>query len=266
MTPDEIRRVEDLVNGEILHNDPVRHYETTKEAATELGAIAFFGDKYGDLVRVLEAGRHSVELCGGTHVRATGDIGSLKIVSEGSIGSNIRRVEAVTGFGPIDRLRDEEQRIAAAAALLGVPPDDLAGGIGKRLAELSAARDEIQALRRQVAQASAGSLVDQAEDGVLVARIEAATRDEVRDLALSLRDRPGMRAVVLGASPGGKGVALVAAVDPTSGFNAGELIRDAVATVGGGGGKGADLATAGGRDPGKLDEALDQVRAALAGR
>jgi len=265
MTPEEIRRVEDLVNGEILHNDPVRHYETTKAAATELGAIAYFGDKYGDLVRVLEAGRQSIELCGGTHVRATGDIGSLKIVSEGSIGSNIRRVEAVTGFGPIDRLREEEARIAEAAALLGVPPDDLSGGIGKRLAELAAARDEIQALRRQVAQASAGSLVDQADDGLLVARVEAATRDEVRDLALSLRDRPGMRAVVLGASPGGKGVALVAAVDPTSGFNAGELIRDAVATVGGGGGKGADLATAGGRDPGRLDEALDQVRAALAG-
>ncbi len=265
MTPEEIRKVEDLVNTEILHNDPVRHYETTKEAAAELGAIAFFGDKYGDLVRVLEAGRQSIELCGGTHVRATGDIGSLKIVSEGSIGSNIRRVEAVTGFGPIDRLRAEEARIAEAAALLGVPADDLAGGITKRLSELAAARDEIQALRRQAAQASAGSLVDQAEDGVLVARIEAATRDEVRDLALSLRDRPGMRAVVLGASPGGKGVALVAAVDPGSGLNAGELIREAVATVGGGGGKGADLATAGGRDAGRLDEALDQVRAALAG-
>ena len=265
MTPDEIRQVEDLVNGAVLANDPVRHYETTKAEATELGAIAFFGDKYGDLVRVLEAGRHSIELCGGTHVRATGDIGAVKIISEGSIGSNIRRLEAVTGFGPIDRLRAEEQKVAEAAALVGVPPDDLAGGISKRLAELASARDEIASLRRQVAQASAGSLVDQAVDGVLVARIEAATRDEVRDLALSLRDRPGMRAVVLGSSPGGKGVALVAAVDPSSGLNAGELIAEAVAKVGGGGGKGAEVATAGGRLPEHLDEALDLVRAALSG-
>src|SRR5690606_24084030 len=85
MTPEEIRRVEDLTNAEILANDPVRHFETTKEQAAEMGAIAFFGDKYGDVVRVLEAGRHSIELCGGTHVRATGDIGPVKIVSEGSI-------------------------------------------------------------------------------------------------------------------------------------------------------------------------------------
>ncbi len=263
LTPDEIRTIEDLANHEILHNAHVRHYETTKDHAAEIGAIAFFGDKYGDLVRVLEAGEHSVELCGGTHVGALGDIGPLKIISEGSIGSNIRRIEAVTGTGPIDRLREREASLASAAELVGVPPDDILEGINKRLDELKSLRDEVKALRRQAASASAGSLVDQAVDGVVVAHVEAESRDEVRDLAVSLRDRPDVRAVVLAASPGGKGVALVAAVSPDSGLDAGALIADAVKIVGGGGGKGSELATAGGKDPSRIDEALDVVRAAL---
>src|SRR5205823_14960720 len=115
-----IGEIEDLANAEILGNEPVRHYETTKHTAEELGAIAFFGDKYGEIVRVLEAGRHSIELCGGTHVRALGDIGPLKIVKEESIGSNLRRVEAVTGTGPIERLRHEEAVLGELASLLNV--------------------------------------------------------------------------------------------------------------------------------------------------
>ncbi|MFZ4517723.1 MAG: alanine--tRNA ligase [Microthrixaceae bacterium] len=262
LTPEELARVEDLANAEVLANEPVRHFETTMDAARELGAIAFFGDKYGDVVRVLEAGSNSVELCGGTHVRATGDIGPMKIVSEGSIGSNIRRIEAVTGTGPIDRLRSEEATLAAAADLLGVPTDDLVGGLEKRLGELRTLRDEVKSLRRELAGGQAGSLAESAVDGIVVARVEAESRDEVRDLALALRDRPGIRAVVLGSSPGGKGVALVAAVAPDSGLDAGALIAEAARTVGGGGGKGADLAVAGGRSPERLDEALEQARVA----
>src|SRR5690606_39096636 len=109
LTPDQIAAIEDLANREILANAPVRHYETSMVDAQTKGAIAFFGEKYGETVRVLEAGEHSIELCGGTHVSALGDIGPLKIVSEGSIGSNVRRLEAVTGTGPIDRLRHEEE-------------------------------------------------------------------------------------------------------------------------------------------------------------
>jgi len=140
---------------------------------------------------------------------------------------------------------------------------DIAEGLRKRLDENKAQKAEIAALRRQVAQASAGDLVDAAVDGVLVARIESETRDEVRDLAVSLRDRPGMKAVVLISSPGGKGVAVAAAVDPESGLNAGEIIADAVKAVGGGGGKGEHLATAGGRNADGIDEALQLARAAL---
>jgi len=261
VSADELRRIEDLANHEILTNAPARHYETTMEHARELGALAFFGDKYGEIVRVLEAGEHSVELCGGTHVARLGDIGPVKIVGETSIGSNIRRLEAISGYGPIERLREKESALADAADLLGVPPDDLAEGIAKRLSELKDLRAQVRDLRHQVASSAAGDLVDTAVDGVVVARVEVDSRDELRDLAVSLRDRQGIRAVVLGASPGGKGVALAAAVDPSSGLDAGDLIADAVKAVGGGGGKGAEIATAGGRDAGALDGALDSVRA-----
>lgn len=262
LTPEEVAAIEDLANREILANDPVRHFETTKEHAAELGAIAFFGDKYGDIVRVLEAGRHSVELCGGTHVRALGDIGPLKIVSEGSIGSNLRRIEAVTGTGPIERLRHEEAVLDETAELLGVPPDELVSGVQKRLAEIRSLRDELKSLRQQAAGSRADELVAAAVDGVVVARVDDVDRNELRDLAVTLRDRTEVRGVVLGGAPEGGGAALVAAVTPDSGLEAGALIADAAKTIKGGGGKDPALAVAGGKDPGGLDAALDQARAA----
>jgi alanyl-tRNA synthetase len=263
VTGEQIRRIEDLANAEILSNAPVRHFETTMNEARDLGAIAFFGDKYGDIVRVLEAGEHSVELCGGTHVRRLGDIGPLKITSEGSIGSNLRRVEAVTGFGPIDRLRDEEALVARAAEALGTTPDDLPLAAERMRGEFKALRDEIQELRRAVAGNRAGELAAAAVDGVVVARVDGTTRDEVRELALAVRQQPGVRAVVIGGEPDGGGVALVAAVTRDSGFEAKDLIADAARTVGGGGGgKNPELAVAGGRDASRLDEALAQARAA----
>jgi alanyl-tRNA synthetase len=263
LTPTQLREVELMANREILTDASVRHYETSKAAALEAGAIAFFGDKYGDTVRVLEAGAHSVELCGGTHVTALGQIGPLTIISETSIGSNIRRIEAVAGLGPVELLHQAEERLAATAEQVGVPVGDLSEGIRKRLEELKSLREELKAVRRELAGVAAGDLVSTAVDGVVVARVEAESRDEVRDLALSLRERPGIRAVVLMSSPGGKGVAVVSAVTPGSGLNAGALIADALALVGGGGGKGDDLATAGGRNAEGIDAALDVVRKGL---
>ena len=122
VTPEEIERIEVLANGEVLDNERVRVYETTKAEAEAMGAIAFFGDKYGEVVRVLEAGRNSLELCGGTHVRALGDIGTIKVVSEGSIGSNLRRIEAVTGMASVELLQRDERSLAEAAGLLGATP------------------------------------------------------------------------------------------------------------------------------------------------
>jgi alanyl-tRNA synthetase len=214
LTLDQITAIEDLANAEILDNAPVRHFETSKAEAEQLGAIAFFGEKYGDTVRVLEAGRHSVELCGGTHVTALGDIGPLKIISEGSIGSNVRRLEAVTGTGPIERLRHEESLLARAADLVGTSPDDLVEGIEKRLAEVKELRDELKSLRRQAARGQAAGIAAGAVDGVVVARRDDLGRDDLRDLAMAVRDEPGVRAAILGSAPASGGVAIVAAVDP----------------------------------------------------
>ena len=261
LTPDETARVEDLVNADVLANHPARHYETTMDEARGAGAIAFFGDKYGDIVRVLEAGPHSIELCGGTHVRALGDIGPVKIIREESIGSNIRRIEAVTGFGTIERLRAEEARVAEVAERLGVPPDDLAGAVDKRLSEIKSLRDEVKRLRREARAGRTADLAAAATGGVVVARVDELPRDELRELALAVRDRPGVRAVVLAGAAEGGGVALVSAVQPGDELHAHELVADALRLIKGGGGKNAELVTAGGKDVAAIDEALAQVRA-----
>jgi alanyl-tRNA synthetase len=263
MTDEQIRAVEDLVNAEVLANHPARHYETSKDYAVEIGAIAFFGEKYGEVVRVLEAGPHSTELCGGTHVRALGDIGPVKIVSESSIGSNLRRLEAISGFGPIDLLRDEEARLARAADVLGVPTDEVVDAAERARAEIKQLRDELKTLRRRAASSQAAELATQASDGTVVARLDGVERDALRDLAVAVRDQPGVRAVVLGSAPPGGGVALVSAVRSESGLHASELIAEAARLVKGGGGKNPDLAVAGGKDAGALDAALDAARRAL---
>jgi alanyl-tRNA synthetase len=262
VTREQLREIEDLANREILANAGVHHFETTMNEARDLGAIMFFGDKYGDIVRVLEAGEHSIELCGGTHVRRLGDIGPLKVTSEASIGSNLRRIEAVTGFGPIERLRQEEDLVARAAEALNTTADDLPLAAERMRAEFKALRDEIRDLRRQAAGNRAGELAAGAVDGVVVARVDGLAPDEVRDLAVAVRQQPGLRGAIVGGEKPDGGVTLVAAVAKDSGLHAGDLIADAARTVKGGGGKGPELAQAGGKDASRLDEALDQVRAA----
>ena len=262
LSREQIRDIEDLANEQILSNATVTHTEMAKQDALELGAIAFFGDKYGDRVRVLQAGPRSIEFCGGTHVSSLGEIGPVKITSETSIGSNIRRLEAVAGTGLIDRLRSVEDRIVEASDALGVPVEDLIDAVRKRIEEAKSSKALIAELRRQLAASAAGDLIDDAVDNKLVAEVAAGTRDEVRDLAVSLRDK-GLDAVVLISSPGGKGVAVASATKVGGDLNAGELIGEAMKLLGGGGGKGADLATAGGRNVEAIGDAIANVRAKL---
>jgi alanyl-tRNA synthetase len=197
-------------------------------------------------------------------VRALGDIGPVKIVSEGSIGSNLRRIEALTGLGPIERLRHDEQQLRRTADLLGVGPDEVAEGLEKRLAEMKGLRDEVKPHRLKAATGQADELAAPAVDGVVVARVDDLDRGGLRDLAVAIRQKPGVRGVVLGGAPEGGGAALVAAVAPDSGLHAGDLLADAKSAIKGGGGSDPVLAVAGGKDAGALDGALDQVRAALA--
>jgi alanyl-tRNA synthetase len=264
VTDDQIAEIERLANAETLANTPTRVFETTKDEAEALGAIAFFGDKYGDIVRVLEAGS-SIELCGGTHVRATGDIGTIKVVSESSIGSNLRRIEAVTGEASVALLQRDERLIADAARLVGSPADDLLVGVQRKIDEQRALQDEIKALRAQLAAGRAGELAAIAHEGVLVTRVDGLTPGDLRDLAIAVRQHPGIRLVVLVGETTSGGVGLVAAVESGSGWTASDLLKDAAKAVGGGGGGKGEIATAGGKDVGGIPAALELAAQAAAG-
>ena len=255
VTDDEIAQIEAIANRETLHSVPVRSFETTKDEAMAMGAMAFFGDKYGDIVRVLEAGS-SIELCGGTHVRATGDIGIIKVVSESSVGSNLRRIEAVTGANTLALLQRDERALADAARLVGSSADDLVDGVQRRLDEIKSLQDELKVLRSQLASGRATELAAAAVDGVVVTRVDGLAPGDLRELALAVRQQPGVEIVVLGGVSDTGGVSLVSAVTPASGTVAGDLIKDAARAVGGGGGGKGDVATAGGKNPEGLDEAL----------
>ena len=264
-TPEQLRRVEELVNETVITNAPVRSYETSMAQAQAVGAIAFFGDRYGDVVRVVEAGGASVELCGGTHVGAVGMIGPLKIVSEASIGANTRRIEAVTGRGALARIESEEDLIGQVATLLRSTPAEVPEALTRLIERQRAADDELKAARRRGLADRAAELAAAAAGGRVVARVDDVPQDQLRELAVNVRSRPGVEVVVLGGSPDGQRVALVAAVDKASGLQASDLIADAARLVGGGGGRHPELASAGGKDASRLDEALEGVRTLLAG-
>jgi alanyl-tRNA synthetase len=265
MTPEEVQRVEDLANERILADDPVEAVAVPRAEADRMGAIAFFGEKYGDVVRVIRAGPRSTELCGGTHVAALGQIGPLKIVSEGSIGANLRRIFATTGTGTLDRLRHDEEVIGRAAELLKAQPEELTAAIERRLADLRSAQDELRVVRQAAIRDQARQLAvaAAADGGAIVARRDGMDQKQLQELATNVRAEPGVRVVVLGGSPAEGKAALVAAVAQGTDLVASELIADAARIVGGGGGRNADLAAAGGNDPGRLDEALTSVRAKL---
>ncbi|MFM8267770.1 MAG: alanine--tRNA ligase [Ilumatobacteraceae bacterium] len=261
VTDDELRQIEEVANAEVLANSPARIFETTKDEATALGAIAFFGDKYGDIVRVLEVG-NSIELCGGTHVRAAGDIGAIKVVAESSIGSNLSRIEATTGEHTVRLLQRESAQVAEVARLVGATADDVVSGVRRRLDEIRGLQDELKALRSRLAAGRAVELAAGAVDGIVVTRIDGLAPGDLRDLAVAIRQQSGVDTVVLGGVTDTGGVSLVAAVTPASGRVAGDLLRDAARAVGGGGGGKGDLATAGGKDPAGLPEALRLAEAA----
>ena len=269
LTQEELEGITDRVNGWIKASAPVRAIEMERTEAERLGAMALFGEKYGDWVRVVEVEGVSRELCGGTHVANTGEIGLFEIVSEGSSAANVRRIEAISGPAAIDIFRERSEQLSRAGELLGSRENPLAAAerAAERLRELEAAAASHGA--DAIAQ-RADELIDAAEslDGakVVVGSLgEVEEPKALKGLAARVRDRLGDAAVVLGATCGEK-VALVAAVSPAlveRGVSAGDLVRDAAAVVGGGGGGRPELAQAGGREPEKLDDALDSARAAL---
>jgi alanyl-tRNA synthetase len=260
VTPEQLDEIEARANAEVITDAPVRHYETTKEHAETLGAIAFFGDKYGDIVRVLEAGERSIELCGGTHVHALGFIGPIKIVSEGSIGSNLRRIEAVTGPGALDYIRDEERHLRDTARLLKIAPSELPDRVARLLSQVKELNDELGVARAQQAGAEAATLIADAVDGVVSARRDGMAPDDLRQLAIATRDRLGHGVVVIvGLSPDGAKAGIAVAVSSdlvAGGVSAAEIARPAAKAVGGGTAKNPDAVVGGGPKVDGIDQAL----------
>ncbi|HKZ13208.1 MAG TPA: alanine--tRNA ligase [Solirubrobacterales bacterium] len=266
LSPEELRDVEDRVNEWIKASAPVRWLEMERAEAESLGAMALFGEKYGEWVRVVEIEGVSRELCGGTHVANTAEIGIFKVSAEGSSAANVRRIEAITGPAAIDWFRDRDGALREAGELLGNPQDPLAAA--RRAAEqLKEAGAGAEAAQRQALGEEAKRLGGEAYElggvQVLVAGTELADQKSLLDVANRIQSSLGGDvAQVLGGGDGEK-VALVALATPGAiekGLSAAELVRAAAGVVGGGGGGRDDMAQAGGRDPSKLDEALAAAR------
>jgi alanyl-tRNA synthetase len=270
VTDDEIRRVEAIVNQEIVRNAPTAAQLMGYDDAIKFGAMALFGEKYGDEVRVLSIGS-SKELCGGTHVTRTGDIGFFKIVSESGVAAGIRRVEAVTGDNALAWVQAQEARLAAAAAALKAPATEVEQRIAQLLDSAKATERELARLKAKLAASQGDDLAGNAADvkgvKVLAAAVESADVKAMRETLDKLKDKLKSAAIVLGAVADGK-VTLIAGVTPdlTAKVKAGDLVNHVAKQVGGKGGGRPDMAQAGGTDPAGLPRALDSVAAFVAER
>jgi alanyl-tRNA synthetase len=264
MTAEEIRTVENLVNREIRENHAVEAKRMKYDEAIKAGAMALFGEKYGDEVRVLSMGDFSTELCGGTHVRRTGDIGFFKIVSESGVASGIRRVEAVTANGALAWVHEQESKLNQAAQVLKTQPQELTQKLGQVLDNVKSLEKELARLKSKLASSQGDDLADQAVTigaaRVLAAKLDGADAKTLREALDKLKDKLGSAAIVLGAIEGDK-VTLIAGVtsDLIAKVKAGELVNFVAQQVGGKGGGRPDMAQAGGTEPGKLSGALGSV-------
>ena len=269
MTEEEIARTEALVNEEIQANLAVTTQIMSLEEAKKSGAMALFGEKYSDEVRVVSMGDFSRELCGGTHVSNTGVISLFKIVSESGIAAGVRRIEALTGNGVLAYYKEMETRLAAAASLLKTSPAELTDKIAHLQAELKAAHSENESLKSKLAQDSLGDVMDKVTEikgvKVLASSLTDVDMNGLRDLGDQLKEKLGEGVVVLIADNGGKvnlmATATKGALD--KGVHAGNLIKAVAACVGGGGGGRPQMAQAGGKDASKIPEALQKVATVL---
>jgi len=265
VTREQLRAIEQLVNREIRENHLVETRIMSLEDAKASGAMALFGEKYADQVRVLRMGDFSTELCGGTHVKAVGDIGFMKIISEGGVASGVRRIEAVTGAGALDWVEADEGRVLRLAGLLKGGREDLDDRVAQLLERNRRLEKELEQLKSKLASAAGQDLAAQAQmiEGVrvLAARLDGADAKSLRTTLDQLKDKLGSAIIVLAAAEQDGKVSLIAGVtkDLTARFKAGDLIREVAAVVGGKGGGRPDMAQAGGSDAAALPEALDLV-------
>ena len=264
MTTAEIKKVEEIVNGFIMMNDPVNSREMAVAEAKSSGATALFGEKYGESVRVVRIGEVSMELCGGTHVQAAGDIGFFKIVSEGGIAAGVRRIEAVTGAGAVRFVHEMENEQLKLAGLVKTEGGGILDRVERILGRQKELQREVETLRAQLNAGKSADLLAGIREigGVKVLSAEVTTDDvkKLRELADSLKDQLGSGVLALGANIGGKATLLVSvSSDLTSRFKAGDLIREMAPIVGGSGGGKPEMAQAGGNQPERLAESLEKL-------
>jgi alanyl-tRNA synthetase len=274
---EELQDIEDLMNKHVLRNTPVDTIENVPidVAINEYKAMALFGEKYGDRVRVVKIGEFSTELCGGTHTHATGEIGLIKIMSEGSVSSGVRRVEAISGEGSVKHFRQDHKLGNLVSALIPqtkshTPAEALRHELDKKDAEIKKLQKELEQLRMKSAGSQVASVGEKARDikgvKVVAQRVDNLDRGQMRTLVDNMRNKLGSGVVVLGSVQDGK-VALIVGVtaDLTSRVQAGKVIKPVAEKVGGSGGGRPDMAEAGGKDPAQLDAALNEAYAAVEG-
>ncbi len=266
LSPEEVSEVEARANRRFIENSHVHTEVTTQDRAKEMGALAFFGDKYGDTVRVVKVGEFSVEFCGGTHTSAAGEVGPLVILGESSIGSNIRRVEALTGDSAYEHLVGVRTNLDRAGSLLRAPASEVPERVQAMIDRVSKLEDELETIRAQRRGALSEELAATAqvsgEVRTVVAAVGELPPDQLRQLALGVRDRLGSAIVVLGSTSAGKG-ALIGVVSRDlvgKGVSASDLIGPAARVLGGGGSRDPELSQAGGPSGDKLDEAIEIAR------
>ena len=264
LSPEDLIEVEDLVNRKVMDNLSVTTRVQDLNQAVSEGATALFGEKYGEQVRVVSVNGFSKELCGGTHVSRTGDIGLFKIVSESGTAAGVRRIEAITGSGALRRFREDEELLSQLEGLSKGTRPELVGSVRRYQASIRSLEKELQEMRYRLAQDRVGQLLHSARSvndvKVLTSVVDRLDNASLRNLADELKSRIGRGVVVLATSDSGK-VSLVAAItsDLTSRLHAGRMVKEIAAVVGGGGGGRPDMAEAGGKDPSKLPLALEAV-------
>ena len=269
LTAEEIERIEEIVNQKIMESMEIETLETSYDEAKNLGALALFGEKYGDKVRVVKMGDFSIELCGGTHLTNTGQAGLFKIINETGIAAGVRRIEAVTGSGARQWIKDLNELVDNAANTLKTNPNDLVQKAEGLVQQVKEYEQEIQQLKRQLAQGNIDSLLANKESvgdiSFVTARLDHQDMVSLREIADTLRDRLKSGVVVL-ASEHQEKVNLVAAATKDvvdKGAHCGNLIREVAKVTGGGGGGRPNMAQAGGKDPSKISQALDKVKVLL---
>ncbi|WP_442603533.1 alanine--tRNA ligase [Paenibacillus sp. KN14-4R] len=267
ITAEELQEIELRVNKQIWLNTPVSITTKAIDEAKAMGAMALFGEKYGDVVRVVQIGDYSLELCGGCHVATTGQIGIFKIASESGIGSGVRRIEAVTGRAAYEYMDGQLNLLKDAAELLKSNINDVPKRVELTLVNIKEMQREIDSLRSKLSHIEAGSLSDQVKQigdvQVLAAAVNAQDMDSLRNIVDEMKNKLGSAVIVLGAASGDK-VNLVTAVTQdliAKGFHAGKIIKEVASKCGGSGGGRPDMAQAGGKEPAKLEEALQSVEA-----